>query len=121
MIPYILVVEDEDALAALLQYNLDKEGYRVTIATDGEVRSAERRLGEGENVLHIPTLYAMGARVAAEAAADPRGGAPASPLAVLAYVEMIEQLVGDGTFTPPQALANTAVRVAKRSRCLDQR
>ena len=36
MIPYVLVVEDEDALAALLQYNLDKEGYRVTVATDGE-------------------------------------------------------------------------------------
>ena len=25
--PYILVVEDEDALATLLQYNLEKEGY----------------------------------------------------------------------------------------------
>ena len=36
MTPYVLVVEDEDALASLLQYNLDKEGYRVTIATDGE-------------------------------------------------------------------------------------
>jgi len=36
MIPNILVVEDEDALSALLQYNLDKEGYRVAIATDGE-------------------------------------------------------------------------------------
>src|ERR1700757_3677998 len=36
MIPYVLVVEDEDALSALLQYNLDKEGYRVTIASDGE-------------------------------------------------------------------------------------
>jgi two-component system phosphate regulon response regulator PhoB len=36
MTPYVLVVEDEDALAALLQYNLDKEGYRVAIATDGE-------------------------------------------------------------------------------------
>ena len=36
MIPHVLVVEDEDALAALLQYNLDKEGYRVTVATDGE-------------------------------------------------------------------------------------
>jgi two-component system phosphate regulon response regulator PhoB len=32
----ILVVEDEDALATLLHYNLDKEGYRVTIASDGE-------------------------------------------------------------------------------------
>jgi two-component system phosphate regulon response regulator PhoB len=36
MTPYILVVEDEDALGALLQYNLDKEGYRVTVAADGE-------------------------------------------------------------------------------------
>ena len=36
MIPYVLVVEDEDALAALLQYNLDKEGYRVGLAGDGE-------------------------------------------------------------------------------------
>src|ERR1700749_2623353 len=36
MIPYVLVVEDEDALSALLQYNLDKEGYRVAIAADGE-------------------------------------------------------------------------------------
>jgi two-component system phosphate regulon response regulator PhoB len=32
----ILVVEDEDALATLLQYNLEKEGYRVTLAGDGE-------------------------------------------------------------------------------------
>ena len=36
MIPSILVVEDEDALSALLQYNLDKEGYRVSLAADGE-------------------------------------------------------------------------------------
>ena len=34
--PYVLVAEDEDALATLLQYNLDKEGYRVTVASDGE-------------------------------------------------------------------------------------
>ena len=34
--PYVLVVEDEDALATLLQYNLDKEGYRVAVAADGE-------------------------------------------------------------------------------------
>ena len=32
----ILVVEDEDALATLLQYNLEKEGYRITVASDGE-------------------------------------------------------------------------------------
>jgi len=32
----VLVVEDEDALATLLHYNLDKEGYRVSVAADGE-------------------------------------------------------------------------------------
>ena len=36
MTPYVLVVEDEDALATLLQYNLDKEGYDVALAGDGE-------------------------------------------------------------------------------------
>jgi two-component system phosphate regulon response regulator PhoB len=34
--PYVLVMEDEDALATLLQYNLEKEGYQVVIAGDGE-------------------------------------------------------------------------------------
>ncbi|MDO8380768.1 phosphate regulon transcriptional regulator PhoB [Phenylobacterium sp.] len=36
MIPNILVVEDEDALSTLLQYNLEKEGYDVVVAADGE-------------------------------------------------------------------------------------
>ncbi len=36
MRPTILVVEDEDALATLLQYNLEKEGYQVLLAGDGE-------------------------------------------------------------------------------------
>jgi two-component system phosphate regulon response regulator PhoB len=34
--PYVLAVEDEESLATLLQYNLDKEGYRVGVASDGE-------------------------------------------------------------------------------------
>jgi two-component system, OmpR family, phosphate regulon response regulator PhoB len=34
--PYVLVMEDEDALATLLSYNLEKEGYRVVVAADGE-------------------------------------------------------------------------------------
>ena len=36
MTPYILVVEDEDALATLLDYNLMKEGFRLERAADGE-------------------------------------------------------------------------------------
>ena len=36
MTPQVLVVEDEDALSTLLQYNLEKEGYHVRLAADGE-------------------------------------------------------------------------------------
>ncbi|WP_031229570.1 phosphate regulon transcriptional regulator PhoB [Asticcacaulis sp. YBE204] len=36
MKPYIIVAEDEDALSTLLQYNLEKEGYEVGIAADGD-------------------------------------------------------------------------------------
>ncbi|WP_443748731.1 phosphate regulon transcriptional regulator PhoB [Asticcacaulis solisilvae] len=36
MKPYIIVAEDEDALATLLNYNLEKEGYEVAVATDGD-------------------------------------------------------------------------------------
>ena len=34
--PLILVAEDEEALGQLLQYNLDKEGYRIALAVDGD-------------------------------------------------------------------------------------
>ena len=34
--PRILVVEDDDALGTLLRYNLEREGYDVALATDGE-------------------------------------------------------------------------------------
>lgn len=34
--PLVLVVEDEAALAELLKYNLEREGYRVANAADGE-------------------------------------------------------------------------------------
>jgi len=36
MKPSVLVVEDEEALATLLRYNLEKEGYEATVAADGE-------------------------------------------------------------------------------------
>jgi two-component system, OmpR family, phosphate regulon response regulator PhoB len=34
--PLILIVEDEVDLVTLLQYNLEKEGFRTINATDGE-------------------------------------------------------------------------------------
>jgi two-component system phosphate regulon response regulator PhoB len=36
MKPYIIIAEDEDALSTLLNYNLEKEGYEVGVATDGD-------------------------------------------------------------------------------------
>ncbi|MGE0597496.1 MAG: phosphate regulon transcriptional regulator PhoB, partial [Hyphomonadaceae bacterium] len=36
MSAHVLVVEDEQALADLLRYNLEKEGYRVSVAQDGD-------------------------------------------------------------------------------------
>jgi len=33
---HVLVVEDDTALSSLLKYNLEKEGYRVSLAMDGE-------------------------------------------------------------------------------------
>lgn len=36
MEPAILVVEDEEAIGTLLRYNLEREGFRVTLAKDGE-------------------------------------------------------------------------------------
>lgn len=43
--PRILVVEDEDALALLLKYNLEAEGYQVEVVTRGD--EAEIRIAEG--------------------------------------------------------------------------
>ena len=46
MNPHVMIVEDEKALADLLQYNLEKEGYRVSLATDGEeamIMAAEKQ------------------------------------------------------------------------------
>src|SRR5262245_21884841 len=34
--PYALVVEDEAPLVELMRYNLEKEGYEIDVATDGE-------------------------------------------------------------------------------------
>jgi two-component system phosphate regulon response regulator PhoB len=36
MKPLVMIVEDELALVTMLRYNLEKEGYRVVEATDGE-------------------------------------------------------------------------------------
>ena len=34
--PIVLIVEDEADIVTLLQYNIEKEGFRTLVATDGE-------------------------------------------------------------------------------------
>lgn len=36
MLAKVLIVEDDTALEALLAYNLEKEGYKISVANDGE-------------------------------------------------------------------------------------
>lgn len=46
MKPLVLIVEDETALATMLSYNLEKEGFDVCMASDGEealIQVAERK------------------------------------------------------------------------------
>ena len=50
----ILIVEDEDSLADSVRYNLEREGYEVTVATDG--RSAVARFREERPALVILDL-----------------------------------------------------------------
>ena len=45
MTPYVLLIEDDDAISMMLRYNLEKEGYAVGLAMDGEealIMAAER-------------------------------------------------------------------------------
>lgn len=52
MKPTVLIVEDEEALSTLLRYNLEKEGYDVAAAMDGE--EAEMMLRE-----NVPDLVLL--------------------------------------------------------------
>ena len=40
--PTVLIAEDEGALVTLLRYNLEREGYRVLEARDGEEALGDR-------------------------------------------------------------------------------
>jgi len=50
-VPAVLVVEDEPALADSIQYSLEREGFRVVVAPDGEAAVARFREGAPSLVL----------------------------------------------------------------------
>ena len=37
MTPYVLIVEDETAISAMLEYNLEREGFETALAEDGDL------------------------------------------------------------------------------------
>jgi len=58
----ILVVEDEESLAETVRYNLEREGYRVSVATDGRAALQRFRVEEPSLVildLMLPELSGL--------------------------------------------------------------
>jgi two-component system response regulator RegX3 len=51
----ILVVEDEESLADTVRYNLEREGYAVTVATDGR-RAIERFRAESPSLIILDLM-----------------------------------------------------------------
>jgi two-component system response regulator RegX3 len=53
--PRILVVEDEEALADTVRYNLEREGYRVTVEGDGQ-KGLARAMEEGPDLIILDLM-----------------------------------------------------------------
>jgi two-component system response regulator RegX3 len=53
--PKILVVEDEESLADSVRYNLEREGYSVSVATDGR-RALERFRADGASLVILDLM-----------------------------------------------------------------
>src|SRR5690625_3680905 len=122
MKPTILVVEDEPALITLLRYNLEKEGFRVLEAHDGEEALIVTKEEPPDLILldwMLPLL--SGLHVCRQLRRDPE--TREIPIILLtARGEESDKVRGlDGgaadystkTFTPPELLA--PVRAARRT------
>lgn len=86
-----------------------------------------RKLGTGENLLHIPVLHSCGARVEAEVAElarlkrDDRGAARATQRAREHHEQLVELLAAYGPQgRPPEAEAHLATCAAERARALQE-
>ncbi len=51
LVKKILVVDDEPTLVATLKYNLEREGYRVMTASNGEAALSQARTGQPDVIL----------------------------------------------------------------------
>jgi two-component system response regulator RegX3 len=52
---HILIVEDEESLAESVRYNLEREGFRVSVATDGR-RAIDRFRSEGASLVILDLM-----------------------------------------------------------------
>src|SRR4028118_957958 len=84
--PKILVIEDERPLVEVLTYNLEREGFEVLVAYDGQdgLRQAQLRLPDLVVLdLMLPVKAGPGAcrglRAGARQPGRPRAGAAAAP------------------------------------------
>lgn len=92
----VLVVEDDRDLRDLLTFNLEREGYGVSVATDG--RTALRRAAEERPDLILLDLMIPeigGTEVAARVRTDPATAA-IPIIMVTAKTDEVDQLVGLG-------------------------
>ena len=74
--PIILVVEDEGALLTLLRYNLEKQGFRVEEAADGQ--EALLRVAEKSPTWCCWTGCCRSSRASRSAASSAAGRRPAT-------------------------------------------
>ena len=59
MTPYVLVVDDEADLLTLVRYNLERDGFEVGAAMDGEEGWSGRMDDEGWELVRIPVPEAL--------------------------------------------------------------
>ena len=90
----VLIVEDERDLVEVLQYNLEREGYAVLVARDGQDALTKARGSLPDLILLDLMLPVMdGLAVCRELRADPRTK-PIRVLMLTARAEEVDEVVG---------------------------
>jgi two-component system, OmpR family, phosphate regulon response regulator PhoB len=95
--PKILIIEDERSLVEVLTYNLEREGYEVIVANDGQegLRQAQLKLPD---LIVLDLMLPM--KPGLEVCRDLRGGARTKDIPIImvtARAEESDELVGFAT------------------------
>ena len=109
----ILVVEDEKDLSRLLKYNLEKEGYEVLVAADGEAGLAQARKEKPDLIvldLMLPKMDGM------EVCRTVRKESKVPIIMLTAKKEEIDRILGlelgaDDYMTKPFSVRELAARI----------